>query len=311
MTDLLDNVLQAVTNLDGDIPVHERTDTELLADRRSPEATAEWIDSLIERNNKSGSSDPLSLRGRRLRDAQLQRAHQAHLLLAELGPYGVAEIIAERGIGGAVDWLQLPPVEFRAWIDRALGSDIIEMAEHLYAEKLLAVAATSFDDNPDNKIAVDLATQRSKMMAEIAGLYNRQRGRAAPKIDVNQVHQQAVSVSIYTSSKTSAKASDKEKAARQVRVANARVAYGSGMYEDPPGLAQWISGELVLDEGQVDDYLMLRKIPEQARQYDVVEAEVVEEKVEEVEDLDQALETLENRNSVFNAPGVFHLPEDL
>ena len=267
-------------------PTPEQVDNFAEARSRSPQEAAEFINDLMVKNgtarltgpdqsHKLSQSTIHSRAGYELRQAQIKRANQAQAFLAELGPYGVAELIATHGVGGVVDKYNLNRMEFQAWIETALGDEIISRAEEMFAEGLLHGALTTLENSPDDIVDATFKKTVTQAKTELAGLFNRKRARAAPKIDIAAVHQQAVQVSVYTGSGQQL-ASDTDKAQRQIALAKAKVQYGTSNYKDPPGIQDWLGGTLQIEEHLVQDYLMLRWTPDNVpQQLEVIEGEVV------------------------------------
>ena len=241
---------------------------------RSPEEQAEFITSLMQRNGTArlpgrakaelvqSEHRTVSQLGQDLRRRQVDREREAAHFLSELGPWGIAELITELGMGGVIKKYNLSPLVFKEWCERMLGRDQIEECEHLYAERMLYDVSERIDRAPADKVEADYLNHYSKTKIEIAGLFNRKRARAAPKIDVQQVAAKAVEVNIQVGG-SGALAADKARAERQVRLAKARVNYGTSTYVDPPGLRDWVDGLIHIPDESIEPYLMLEWVPEQ------------------------------------------------
>ena len=283
---------------------------------RSPDEQVEHIQSLMQRCGTArlpgraanvahvAEHQVISQIGYELRQKQLEREQKASSLLAEIGPWGVMELISEHGLGGVIERYDLSPIVFARWCERVLGKEQVEEAEHLLAERMLYQLKSIVDKAPVDKVEADHINHRSKTYLEMIGLWNRKRARAAPKIDIQQVQQKAVEVTIQVG--TGSLAADVGIADRQKRVAQARMKYGTGLYVDPPGLEEWEYGQLHIPEERVEDYLMLRWVPEEITPApQVIEGEATAVSDDPTEGMDEPVPTFNP-----SASGL-EVPEDL
>jgi hypothetical protein len=249
-------------------------DTDYLHDLPAKDAPA-----LIAELQKASrqAAQPANAEAFEIRQAQLNRRLRTHATIAELGREGVMELIAEFGVGGTVDKLNLTHADFRAWVRAEIGADSLTIAEQMHAEQLLSRAERTFDRVPGDKVEASHNAEKARTFMQLAGIFDRNRGPTAPKLDINVHQQKTVEVQIFAGATNESQiAADRNKADRQRAIAQARVAYGTGQYIDPPAWQQWVNGEFDIADHELQDYLMLRAVPEIALAYsDVLEGAVV------------------------------------
>lgn len=124
-----------------------------------------------------------------------------------------------------------------------------------------------------NMVDVAKAKQLSQLAFERAGTLNREKlSKTAPQIEGNQGN--VINVVLSRDGVNAVGPDAAQTAHRQQLTAKARVRYGTGRYVDPPGLLDWQTGRLSIPETKVDDYLMLKWLPDNFE--DVVPESVAE-----------------------------------
>lgn len=127
----------------------------------------------------------------------------------------------------------------------------------------------------ENKVSVEKAKAFATLLFERAGTLNRQLySRSTPKDEAIGLGQVQINIMKDGVSVTGAHSS--QMAERQKQTAMARVRYGTSAYEDPPMLTEWQRGDFEIPDEKVEDYLMLKWLPDVPRET-IVDAEVVEE----------------------------------
>jgi len=121
--------------------------------------------------------------------------------------------------------------------------------------------------------SVTKAKQLSTLMFERAGTLNREKfSKVVPREDVAQGN--VINVVINKDGANMVGVARQQIAHRQQLTARARQRYGTSRYVDPPGIEQWWEGELEIPHDKVDDYLMLKWVPDNVA--DVIQDSVVE-----------------------------------
>lgn len=118
-------------------------------------------------------------------------------------------------------------------------------------------------ENADEHNMVDVAKakQLSQLAFERAGTLNRDKfSKVLPRDE--GISGNVINVTISKDGINEVGVDKAGVAKRQQLTAMARVRYGTGQYIDPPGLVDWQRGDLVIPDAKVDDYLMLKWIPD-------------------------------------------------